>query len=247
MNQKIETLLLDLDETLVQSTGYRVHLDFTYRFLNWWKPYAPRWRTLLALQKLNQAIKPNRTHAPIPLKETNHAKGLSAFAHVMDLSLQEAGKLMTPCLEEIFPTLKRHFSPVPGAKRFVHWAHAHFPLFLATNPVWPPEIVEMRLKWAGLDLKYFHSFTHAKRMSSCKPHVNYYREFTQQENLNPRTCLMIGDDLKRDGPAIQLGMQVIILSGQSKLSLQRGTQGLLWNGSFSAIQEALQGNLNGKV
>ncbi len=51
---------------------------------------------------------------------------------------------------------------------------------------------------------------------TCKPHVNYFHEICDALCIGPEKCLMVGDHYKMDGPALELGMQVYMLSTEIK-------------------------------
>lgn len=241
--KKIKNLLIDLDGTLLQVKEMRARTEFTIRSLLWWKPYSNPWRTIKALQKLVLAMKSkNSTNI------SNYARGIEAFAKEIRITEEEATTLLEKSLNDIFPKLDKYFSPVPGAKEFVNWASNHYKLFLATNPLWPPEIVEMRVKWAGLKIDLFESYTHAKRMKFCKSYIEFYYELIEQNQLNPKNCLMIGDTLYEDGLAKNIGIDVFILSNKKKLppiTLNEKTKigAQIWTGNYSNIQSILKSEI----
>ncbi len=229
--KKIQTLLVDLDGTLVDSVEYQVQVKFIGSFLLYWRKRGFGWSGLKVLQCIKRALE-----SP-PSRLTNAQKVTQALETEFSIPEAEAHSALFDFSQGIFPSLEKHFYPVPGALEFIHWAFQHYPLILATNPVWSPEIVEMRVKWAGLSIDHFKSVTNIHRMSSCKPRKEYYQELLHQENLNPKNCLMIGNDLKQDGPAVKTGMKVFILSRENRC-VRKGP--LLWSGNFSALQRALQ-------
>jgi FMN phosphatase YigB (HAD superfamily) len=235
--KKIEHLLVDLDGTLVGSTEYRVRLEFVCRFIYWWRKHEKPWKLISALRQMGKALE----SAPGSL--TNDVKAVRAFASALSLEEQRASELLKDCIEEIFPKLQNYFFPIPGASDFVGWARSIYPLTLATNPVWSPEVVELRVKWAGLEMDLFQSFTHVQRMSACKPRIEYYKELLSQEKLDPEKCLLIGDDMQNDAPAARTGIRVFILSHQNQATrMTRGISGQasLWCGNYTALKKALQ-------
>ena len=236
---KIKHLLIDLDGTLVNFRELRVQLEFTLRFIYWWRAWARPWRTFKGLWRLNSAVSSDER------KSSNYLKGIQAFALGSGLPEGQVSALMDECLNEIFPRLEKYFFPIPGAQEFVQWAGEHYPLTLATNPVWPPELVTMRLQWGGISMAKFGTMTHAKKMTACKPSLDYYSELLSQENLDPESCALIGNDIQSDGAAIGLGIRVFILSDSPQVKPLthpkiRDTQGLLWTGNYKAIQSLLE-------
>ncbi|MBQ2297012.1 MAG: HAD hydrolase-like protein, partial [Ruminiclostridium sp.] len=48
--------------------------------------------------------------------------------------------------------------------------------------------------------------------SFCKPNPKYYEEIVTRLGLDPKTCLMVGNDVTEDGAAKALGMDVFFLT-----------------------------------
>jgi FMN phosphatase YigB (HAD superfamily) len=177
----------------------------------------------------------------------NSEKMIQIFSETFRLEKAEAEKVLENAVVENFPSLSRHFFPVPGAQEFIQWAKSRYSLVLATNPIWLPEIVELRLRWAGVSLKDFVTFTHARRMHSCKPRVDYYQELLSQEKLRPEQCFMIGNDRRKDLPATRLGMPVYLLnrdpgglnSESTPLDVKEGS-GSAWSGTYMGLRKLLE-------
>jgi FMN phosphatase YigB (HAD superfamily) len=199
-------LLLDLDGTLLASSGASLRFAFIQSALRYLRRRGvPHWQGLKALHLMRKAIeKPGQEH-------TNEQRAHQAFARALSIEEAEARALAAGMIAEIFPTLRAHFQPIPGAREFIDWAKPRFALTLATNPVWPREIVELRLGWAGLKPDDFGFISHASEMHACKPCVEYYRELKGRLGLDPSAALMIGDSPRKDGPARQAGLEVFLL------------------------------------
>lgn len=239
----IKHLLLDLDGTLVHGDGIPMRIDFLRRMMRSWRFYGGAWKSLQAFHRMQISVEspPHPTH---PL--TNEEKMVTAFSQSFKLGLEDARRVLTESVCGVFPHLKKHFFPVPGATHFVQWAKTKYSLILATNPIWMPEVVELRVNWANLSLSDFASFTDARRMHSCKPRIEYYQELLQQEGLNPTECLMVGNDRKNDLPAIQLGIPVYLLSSDSGSSREdyrkirvKSISTPAWLGTYAGLQRLL--------
>lgn len=68
---------------------------------------------------------------------------------------------------------------------------------LATNPVFPIDAL-VRLKWTGLDIDDFDYVTHYSNSSFSKPNPKYYLDLCEKLYVEPKDCLMIGNDEKQD-------------------------------------------------
>ncbi len=83
---------------------------------------------------------------------------------------------------------------------------AQVPLVLATNPVFPQALIEARCRWAGLDLDYFVLLTSFENSRYCKPQREYFAEVAERLEIDPRDCLMVGNDTSHDLSATAIGM-----------------------------------------
>lgn len=203
----IKYLLLDLDGTLLGSRNLPLRLCIVLRAMVAWKSVR---KTLKAFQMMQKALEEE------PTGEQNDVRAVRAFSKVFGLDEEQGRFLLESSLLRIFPKLSSYFFPIPGAAEFVKWASTKYPLILATNPVWLPEIVELRVRWAKLDPSIFKTMTHARRMTACKPRKEYYLELLKQESLDPQSCLLVGNDFRKDLPAVEAGIRVFILNKEKK-------------------------------
>lgn len=83
---------------------------------------------------------------------------------------------------------------------------------LATNPLFPAIATQSRVRWAGLKPEDFAFITTYENSSRCKPNPDYYREILDKLGLQPRECLMVGNDVCEDMIAREVGMRVFLLT-----------------------------------
>lgn len=83
---------------------------------------------------------------------------------------------------------------------------------LATNPVFPHMATESRMRWAGLSPMDFKHYTTYENSFHAKPHPDYYRDIINTLSLDPKKCLMVGNDVEEDMVAKDLGMDVFLLT-----------------------------------
>jgi FMN phosphatase YigB (HAD superfamily) len=174
---------------------------------------------------------------------TNAERAAQAFGQISGISGPAALEFLETETERLFPRIKRHFYPLPGAADFVRWAHARFPLHLVTNPVWSEGPIQARVRWAGLDPKLFRSLTHSRRSRASKPSEAYYREFLEQEGLRAEDCLLIGNDPINDLRAVRVGIPVCLVNPTRKtrhaqLEIQ-GARAPAYRATFEELQRAL--------
>ena len=85
-------------------------------------------------------------------------------------------------------------------------------LVLATNPIFPSIATENRIRWAGLAPEDFRHYTVYENSRYCKPNPAYYRDIAELLELEPESCLMVGNDVTEDMVAGTLGMKVFLLT-----------------------------------
>ena len=208
----IKTLLVDLDGTLLGNHSFPLSIQFirdSLRALRKHQGLRDSIRTLVEIQK--------ELRVPSSNKQTNEQRVLELFSKRMKVSTELARQMLGDAVRSIFPNLKGHFYPVDGAKDFLAWAQNRYELILATNPVWTEDIVRLRLEWAGISPSIFKSITHVKTMHSVKPHGAYYQEILDQNGLSCDECILIGDDLKMDLPASEVGIRVFIVGKKNRV------------------------------
>lgn len=232
----VKHLLVDLDGTLLGNKNLSLSYDFLRQALEALKVYGGMRDAARILLSVGNELK--RTSKEI----TNDLRLIEAFAKQTNLTVEEGRNVLREGVMKIFPTLERHFYPIQGAKEFLDWAKDHYSLTLATNPVWPSEIIELRVKWAGVDPSIFKSITHVRKMHAYKPSPDYYGEILEQEGLDAKDCLLIGDNVKMDLPATRVGIRVFIVGPYKKMTPVKLTRqkAPAWKGSYFALRRLLE-------
>lgn len=86
-----------------------------------------------------------------------------------------------------------------------------YTVVLATNPLFPIKAINHRIKWAGLKESDFNYITSYENSHYCKPCIKYYKEILEYINKKPEECIMVGNDVKEDLVAGELGMKTFLL------------------------------------
>ncbi|MEI6101520.1 MAG: HAD family hydrolase [Eubacteriales bacterium] len=84
---------------------------------------------------------------------------------------------------------------------------------LATMPVFPVGAAVSRLSWVGLDPNDFEYISHWENSNFMKPHPGYYKEILQRMGLEGKDCIMVGNNVKEDMCARELGFDVFLVTG----------------------------------
>lgn len=85
-------------------------------------------------------------------------------------------------------------------------------LAIATNPLFPLRANETRLSWAGLSLSDFEYCTCYENSRYCKPKLEYYKDILEVLGVSGEDCMMVGNDVREDMVAKELGMDVFLIT-----------------------------------
>ena len=112
-----------------------------------------------------------------------------------------------------FERIKDLTSPMEDMVQAVNLLYKRgFPLILATNPVFPDLAVKKRIAWCGLKEEMFQKITYFESNKACKPRAEYYLHLIEEMQLDPRECVMVGNDRREDMMASEFGMEAILIS-----------------------------------
>lgn len=230
-------LLLDLDDTLLVNRSLPLRLKFYPRLVD---RLAERVGYRRAVWGLAQGL---RALGHTDGTKSNQVRVAEAVAPVFQIPVDEAYLWVDGAVREIFPSLSRYFYPMPGAREFVLWARERYALTLATNPVWTRPVVDLRVRWAGLEPEWFGSVTDVTRMRACKPHGEYYLQILTELGARPDECLMIGNDRSRDLPARKVGIPVYLFNPEASISPlpeRSASDAPAWTGDWPGLRRMLE-------
>ena len=98
-----------------------------------------------------------------------------------------------------FHETKKFTGPNPLVKEAIALAREHAPkVILATNPLFPTVAVHARMGWVGMEPELFDWITDYSNSYTCKPNPAYYLEICKKFDLDPKKCLMIGNNAQED-------------------------------------------------
>ncbi len=111
---------------------------------------------------------------------------------------------------------------------------------LATNPIFPEVATKARMRWAGLNAEDFELYTTYENSHYCKPNLNYYKSIITALNVEPKECLMVGNDVGEDMVAEALGMKVFLITDCLINKTEKDISAYP-NGDFADLIEFLKG------
>ena len=206
---KLDAILFDLDGTLLPMDNDAFIKGYLHMLSEAVKPYgyaeqdmvAAMWRGVAAM------VKNDCTHR-------NSELFWQVFAGILGEKVYADIPHFDAFYKTGFHKAISLTSPTPLAKQAVALARekaAH--VVLATNPFFPRVAVEARLSWAGLAPTDFDLITDYDNSGSCKPNPLYYDEIAKKLSLDPKRCLMIGNNAQEDVEAAQaIGMSTFLLT-----------------------------------
>lgn len=235
--QNVTHLLVDLDGTLVSYRDLPVQLNFIVNSVSSLRKYTG-WKTAVRALRATHVELRGANKGDL----TNDVRAVSAFSKKLGKPIEEGKKIFEDVLKIVFPSLRKHFSPAKGAKDFLEWAKSKYHLTLATNPVWPVELIRLRVEWAGLNSGDFKFITDASQMHACKPEPKYYQEILSKLGVKAENCLLIGNEVDMDLPATKNGIKVFLVTHRKRLKTlpKKAKHAQAWMGEFSHLQELLE-------
>ncbi|HNR87638.1 MAG TPA: HAD family hydrolase [Spirochaetota bacterium] len=203
---EIDTLLFDLDGTLVDITWRGLELVFMLRAIRRFRGAIAPWKFYFAFW---DAVKTSKRHMT---DRTNHQVLLETLHAHSTTTLDDITSRVHAYIDEDFAKLAGYFSPIPGARETILLARdLGYRVVVATNPSMPYQTVRLRLDRAGVGDIDFDYITHSENSTRCKPSLEYYRELLGAIGARPAQCLMIGNDIEKDLPAREIGILTYML------------------------------------
>jgi len=110
---------------------------------------------------------------------------------------------------------------------------------IATNPVFPREIIEARIEWGGLGGYPFALVSDWDNSTLCKPAEGYFEDLLDTFGLQPEQALMIGNDTGHDLAAGKIGMPTLLIDTWL-IERPADNPPPTWRGDHQLLQQLLQ-------
>ncbi len=144
---------------------------------------------------------------------TNQQRFWSVFGSVMGEKALQLEPLFDEFYRNEFTQAKSTTKTHPHAKECIRLLKEKgYTIGLATNPLFPQIATHTRLSWAGLTPEDFDLITTYENSTYCKPKLEYYKEVLKNLGRDAKECIMIGNDVKEDMCAAELGMDTYLLT-----------------------------------
>ncbi len=215
----LRAVLLDLDGTLLDTRLDQFIPQYIRAFAAYMSPWMPAETFREALMAGTRAMIAD--HDP---GETNAQVFWRAFNACSPIPRDQLMPAIERFYAEEYPKLACYARPRRAARPLVEELLARgYQIVLATNPLFPETAIRQRMDWAGVADLAFHLVTTYENMHTTKPSPAYYREIAERITVPPAACLMAGDDLAMDGPALSAGMRFFHITGEPPFTHERGS------------------------
>lgn len=206
-------ILIDLDNTLVASNPARLKFYFIFYFIFHSRKQGLSIRESLVLLKLMKKALYEKGHLS-NIQRVSHSIGQSS------LKTKIGERQIQAVLTQTFFSMKKEFSAIAGATELIHKLKQKSQVVLATNPIWPLAVTEMRLALIGLQPSDFALITHNENMATVKPDPEYFQELLTKLKISADECVMIGDNPLKDGVAALAKIRTILVDKNKPLLSQ---------------------------
>lgn len=219
---RVQAIMFDLDNTLLRNDGDQFLEEFSSELARYLDPKVPYQRFMEAIMAAGAAMiadqHPDRTNEEVLITTLADLVAVDRdwlFQRYRAFVQGDLGRIGLP------------WGRIHASRPTVEWALASgYKIVVATSPIYPPGPIMERLRRADLDLEPWDLITTADQMHSVKPHASYYLEAARLIGVDPRRCVMVGDDLYQDMSAARAGFSCYLVSEQPMPTWQ-GARGSL--------------------
>lgn len=198
----IEAVLFDIDNTLIL-------FDETKFFQTYIPKLTPVFADVFSPEEFHKRLIGGsrallRNHG----QKFNAEYYLDTFSHGMVDMRQELWNRFEQFYNTEFDALSKLVTPVEGVPAiFDEIRRMGMKIIIASHPLWPERVQQIRLNWAGLDGFPYTWITHIENTKHCKPQIEYYHEISENVQIPPGKCMMVGNDPVNDMVAGMTGMK----------------------------------------
>jgi FMN phosphatase YigB (HAD superfamily) len=206
------TLLLDLDDTLLQ-TNLNVFVPAYFQALgnHLSNHVAPE----ITVRSLVHGLKIMYKHED-PTQTLMDAFD-AVFYPGIGISKRDLSGTIDDFYDHVFPTLVDHTQRIDDAVALIDWAlSCGFQVAIATDPLFPRKATYHRMRWAGIDPERVELFSTYEHFHYTKTFPAYYAEVLGRLGWPEGPTLVVGNDTERDLlPAHRLGLATYFIDGES--------------------------------
>lgn len=199
-------ILIDMDGTLIGQPGALFHNLFALGVFFRFKKLGSFSELLRAASKTKEVLLNPHTF------ETNRDAFFETLSTELKSSRLRVERFMKKFFDVEYPFVCLFLHSEPEARKLIdllHTTNRH--ITLATNPIFGPREIELRLKASDLYLHDFDLVTSWDNMKTAKPNANFFEDTLNKIGASPENTVMIGNDPVYDLPAHNLGIQTLLV------------------------------------
>ena len=207
-NNPLEVVLFDLDGTLLRVEMNAFIPRYVEGLAEHCREHAKPKKFIRSMLEAIRAL----IREPSSGEQTNEQRLYSHLHQQLALPEVVVREAFMQFADNNLASLQELVRPIPLARKIVESClQRDLPLVLATNPVFPAFMIEARLRWGGLgDVPFLH-LTSFENSRYCKPQSGYFQEILDLLQLDPRRCLMVGNDAVQDMAAASVGIETYLV------------------------------------
>ncbi|MDE4541571.1 MULTISPECIES: HAD family hydrolase [unclassified Thermoanaerobacterium] len=203
----IDTVMFDLDGTLLPVDTDKMIMEYFEAISNKISDYFDKYYFQKALYSASMDMINN-----LDPDKTNEEAFFDSFLKLVEYPKDKIMEIFNDFYENDYKNLGANVCKNEYAKACVELlVDKGYDVVLATNPIFPGIAIKERLRWAGIDHKYFSFITSYEHMHFCKPYIQYYKEIVERLEKKPQHCIMIGNDVDEDVIAGTIGFKTYLL------------------------------------
>ncbi|MCF8010235.1 MAG: HAD family hydrolase [Clostridiales bacterium] len=231
----LKAALFDLDGTLLPIDTEKFMKEYTKKISSFMAQVVDPQLFTRALMASTQAMIENRDASAY-----NSDVFWAAFNSYLGKYIQD----LEPLIEDFYKNEFHKLGNLAGHNKYSHLAvqtavEKGYRIALATNSVFPTSAIHDRMTWAGVNDMPWELITSYENMHFCKPHPEYFTEITEQLEVLPRECIMIGNHAEEDLVPAKLGMKTCLVTDHLIGSPQEELQPD-WSGTLADLIEMLK-------
>lgn len=204
----LQAVLFDLDGTLLQMDAEEFVSEYLKEISAAASSVMEPEHFVRALLASTHVMMQNRKQ-----KKTNAEVFWLDFSRRVGESIHDLKPLLDDFYANRFKSLSRIAKPNDNSYQAVQKAlDLGLRIVLATNPMFPESAIRDRMDWAGVGEFPWDLVTSYENMHYSKPHPEYYLEIALQLGVNPKDCLMVGNEMENDiRPAAAVQMSTFLI------------------------------------
>lgn len=230
-------IMFDLDGTLIRFDDN----DFTKTYIQHASTYFEHKlpKDVFSKQLLSSIAMMVRNQDP---EKTQLDTFVEDFGNALEMDYEEVHDGFYAFYNGYYDNLAPLISPRAGGQELIKAAQEVAEiLVVATNPLFPQVAAEKRVVWGGLNPAHFEIITSAETFHYAKPNPKYYSEICDLIDVDPKHCLMIGNDAVEDMIASTLGMDTFwVPTEKDRPPAQNAVPPTLGEGDLSEITAILR-------